>query len=167
VRRRDLVGGLFGGVLAGLGAASPAGPARAAAAGIYPGLGLEAGGLDAGDRRLLVVVRGVARDADRAEQGLVPVPGGVLIRRDGRLLGAVGISGDTSDNDEKAGPAGEAAPRPARTPPKSPPTRSRRRTASGAGLGIAAATAPTPRPSTRTGPRRWPRRRSSSTSTRG
>jgi uncharacterized protein GlcG (DUF336 family) len=33
--------------------------------------------------------------------GLVPVPGAVLIRgRDGRLLGAVGISGDTSDNDE-------------------------------------------------------------------
>ncbi|HEX8416202.1 MAG TPA: heme-binding protein [Methylobacterium sp.] len=32
---------------------------------------------------------------------LVPVPGGVLIRgSDGRLLGAVGISGDTSDNDE-------------------------------------------------------------------
>ncbi|WP_298957088.1 heme-binding protein [uncultured Methylobacterium sp.] len=42
--------------------------------------------------------------------GLVPVPGGVLIRRDGRLLGAVGISGDTSDNDEKAAVAGiEAA----------------------------------------------------------
>ncbi|MBU3028890.1 GlcG/HbpS family heme-binding protein [Paracoccus marinaquae] len=31
---------------------------------------------------------------------LVPVPGGVLIRRDGRILGAVGITGDTSDNDE-------------------------------------------------------------------
>ncbi|GJD48382.1 hypothetical protein OPKNFCMD_1100 [Methylobacterium crusticola] len=42
--------------------------------------------------------------------GLVPVPGGVLIRRDGRLLGAVGISGDTSDNDEAAAVAGiEAA----------------------------------------------------------
>ncbi len=42
--------------------------------------------------------------------GLVPVPGGVLIRRDGRLLGAVGISGDTSDNDERAAVAGiEAA----------------------------------------------------------
>ncbi len=35
MRRRDLVGGLFGSVLAGLGAASPAGPARAAAAGVY------------------------------------------------------------------------------------------------------------------------------------
>jgi uncharacterized protein GlcG (DUF336 family) len=31
---------------------------------------------------------------------LVPVPGGVLIRRDGALLGAMGITGDTSDNDE-------------------------------------------------------------------
>lgn len=42
---------------------------------------------------------------------LVPVPGGVLIRgADGALLGAVGISGDTSDNDEAAACAGiEAA----------------------------------------------------------
>jgi uncharacterized protein GlcG (DUF336 family) len=33
---------------------------------------------------------------------MVPVPGGVLIRRDdGRLVGAVGISGDTSVNDEE------------------------------------------------------------------
>jgi uncharacterized protein GlcG (DUF336 family) len=32
---------------------------------------------------------------------LVPVPGGVLIRQaDGTLLGAVGVTGDTSDNDE-------------------------------------------------------------------
>lgn len=31
---------------------------------------------------------------------LVPVPGGVLIRKDGEVLGAVGITGDTSDNDE-------------------------------------------------------------------
>ena len=35
--------------------------------------------------------------------GLIPVPGGVLIRADDRrVLGAVGISGDTSDNDEAA-----------------------------------------------------------------
>jgi uncharacterized protein GlcG (DUF336 family) len=33
---------------------------------------------------------------------LVPVPGGVLIKSGGVLLGAVGISGDTSDNDEAA-----------------------------------------------------------------
>lgn len=31
---------------------------------------------------------------------LVPVPGGVLIRHQGRIVGAVGITGDTSDNDE-------------------------------------------------------------------
>ena len=41
----------------------------------------------------------------------MPVPGGVLIRdAEGRLLGAVGISGDTSDNDEICALAGiEAA----------------------------------------------------------
>jgi uncharacterized protein GlcG (DUF336 family) len=34
---------------------------------------------------------------------LIPVPGGVLIRdKSGTIIGAVGISGDTSDNDEKA-----------------------------------------------------------------
>lgn len=38
---------------------------------------------------------------------LVPVPGGVLIRSDqGELLGAVGITGDTSDNDELCAVAG-------------------------------------------------------------
>ena len=42
---------------------------------------------------------------------MVPVPGGVLIQdQEGTLLGAVGISGDTSDNDEAAAMAGiEAA----------------------------------------------------------
>jgi uncharacterized protein GlcG (DUF336 family) len=36
------------------------------------------------------------------ERPVVPVPGGVLIRdRDGKVLGAVGISGDTSDIDEQ------------------------------------------------------------------
>lgn len=38
---------------------------------------------------------------------LVPVPGGVLIKDDrDTILGAVGASGDTSDNDEKAAIAG-------------------------------------------------------------
>ena len=38
---------------------------------------------------------------------LVPVPGGVLVRdTDGGLLGAVGVTGDTSDNDETAAVAG-------------------------------------------------------------
>ena len=41
---------------------------------------------------------------------LTPVPGGVLIRNaDGVLLGAVGVSGDTSDNDEVCALAGIAA----------------------------------------------------------
>lgn len=41
---------------------------------------------------------------------LVPVPGGVLIMDGDELIGAVGISGDTSDNDEAAAVAGiEAA----------------------------------------------------------
>ena len=41
---------------------------------------------------------------------IVPVPGGVLIRDpSGALLGSVGISGDTSDNDEAAAVAGIAA----------------------------------------------------------
>lgn len=45
-----------------------------------------------------------------AHGALVPVPGGVLIKgADGALLGAVGISGDTSDNDEAAAMAGIAA----------------------------------------------------------
>ena len=42
--------------------------------------------------------------------GLVPVPGGVLIRdAAGGIIGAVGISGDTSDNDEDAAMAGIVA----------------------------------------------------------
>ena len=42
--------------------------------------------------------------------GLAPAPGGVLVRTaDGLLLGAVGVSGDISDNDEAAALAGIAA----------------------------------------------------------
>jgi uncharacterized protein GlcG (DUF336 family) len=42
--------------------------------------------------------------------GLIPVPGGVLVRdAAGALLGAVGVSGDTSDRDEEAALAGIAA----------------------------------------------------------
>ena len=45
-----------------------------------------------------------------AQGRMVPVPGGVLIQDGGKLLGAVGISGDTSDNDEACAIAGiEAA----------------------------------------------------------
>ena len=45
-----------------------------------------------------------------AQGRLVPVPGGVLIQDGSTLLGAVGVSGDTSDNDEICAVAGiEAA----------------------------------------------------------
>ena len=42
---------------------------------------------------------------------VVPVPGGVLVRDgEGRVIGAVGVTGDTSDNDAAAATAGiEAA----------------------------------------------------------
>ena len=43
-------------------------------------------------------------------RGLVPVPGGLLVRDGaGTLVGAVGVSGDNSDNDEIAALAGIAA----------------------------------------------------------
>jgi uncharacterized protein GlcG (DUF336 family) len=43
-------------------------------------------------------------------KGIIPVAGGVLIRDgSGALLGAVGVSGDTSDNDEICALAGIAA----------------------------------------------------------
>jgi uncharacterized protein GlcG (DUF336 family) len=46
-----------------------------------------------------------------ADCGYVPVPGGVLILdEDGNVLGAIGVTGDTADNDEIAAIAGiEAA----------------------------------------------------------
>lgn len=45
--------------------------------------------------------------AGQAVGPLVPVPGGVLVRdAEGTLLGAVGVSGDNSDNDEAAAVAG-------------------------------------------------------------
>jgi uncharacterized protein GlcG (DUF336 family) len=40
---------------------------------------------------------------------MVPVPGGVLIKGENGFLGAVGVTGDTSDNDEAAALAGIAA----------------------------------------------------------
>ncbi|MGA2392044.1 MAG: heme-binding protein [Candidatus Lustribacter sp.] len=41
--------------------------------------------------------------------GLVPVPGGVIVRSGDEIVGAVGISGDASENDEAAALAGIAA----------------------------------------------------------
>jgi uncharacterized protein GlcG (DUF336 family) len=43
-------------------------------------------------------------------KGILPVPGGVLIRDPaGAVIGAVGVTGDTSDNDEVCALAGIAA----------------------------------------------------------
>jgi uncharacterized protein GlcG (DUF336 family) len=47
--------------------------------------------------------------AGAIEGPLVPVAGGVLVERDGVVVGAVGVSGDTSDNDELAAIAGIVA----------------------------------------------------------
>jgi uncharacterized protein GlcG (DUF336 family) len=45
-----------------------------------------------------------------AEGGMLPVGGGVLIRdKNNHIVGAVGVSGDTSDNDELAASTGIAA----------------------------------------------------------
>ena len=44
--------------------------------------------------------------SDVAGGEFVPVPGGVLIKSGGEIIGAVGMSGDTSDNDEAAALAG-------------------------------------------------------------
>ena len=45
----------------------------------------------------------VASLASVFSEGVVPVPGGVLIRdADDAVIGAAGASGDTSDNDEAA-----------------------------------------------------------------
>nr|WP_246504855.1 heme-binding protein [Microvirga antarctica] len=49
----------------------------------------------------------VAAAAHAVGGQLIPVPGGVLIKDgQGRILGAVGVSGDTSDNDEIAAAGG-------------------------------------------------------------
>ena len=45
-----------------------------------------------------------------SDGALVPSPGGVLIKQDGKIIGAVGVTGDTGDNDEICAIAGiEAA----------------------------------------------------------
>lgn len=51
----------------------------------------------------------VAAVSHVADGALIPVPGGVLVRDGATLLGAIGVSGDTSDHDEAAALAGIAA----------------------------------------------------------
>ena len=42
---------------------------------------------------------------------VTPAAGGILVEHDGAVIGAVGVSGDTPDNDEKAALAGAQAGR--------------------------------------------------------
>ncbi len=52
----------------------------------------------------------IAAAASAVGGALLPVPGGVLVRQaEGSLLGAVGVTGDTSDHDELAALAGVEA----------------------------------------------------------
>lgn len=71
-------------------------------------------GLGVGSRKIaaMAVERAhfVAALHGLADGGVVPVPGGVLIRNaDQQVIGAIGVSGDTSDNDEMVAMAAIAA----------------------------------------------------------
>ena|ERR1700744_2602639 len=68
-------------------------------------------GLGASSRRLgemaLERPHFIAAIGHLAPNGLIPVAGGVnVVDGEGRIIGAVGVSGDTSDNDEIAALAG-------------------------------------------------------------
>lgn len=66
-------------------------------------------------------LRGILEDQPRLDKAftgmqilaggnLIPTPGGLLIQKDGKNIGAIGVSGDRSDQDEIAAVAGiEAA----------------------------------------------------------
>lgn len=73
-------------------------------------LGMGMGGRDLA-KRAKAVPGFYAALATVTSGGLLPMPGGVLIRdNSGAIVGAVGVSGDTGDNDEIAAIAGiEAA----------------------------------------------------------
>ena len=69
-------------------------------------LGMGFGGREIA-RRAQTVPHFFAALATIFPRGIVPVAGGVLIRDEsGALIGAVGVTGDTSDNDEICGIAG-------------------------------------------------------------
>jgi uncharacterized protein GlcG (DUF336 family) len=81
---------------------------------IARGKALGALGMGVGSRGLMKMAadRPAFMDAAVSALGgaLIPVPGGVLIKSGGEIIGAVGVSGDVSDNDEAAAFAGiEAA----------------------------------------------------------
>jgi uncharacterized protein GlcG (DUF336 family) len=59
------------------------------------------------DARSAVVACAIEDNSALRRFDFIPVPGGVLIKNaTGAIIGAVGVSGDTSDNDEAAGVAG-------------------------------------------------------------
>lgn len=65
----------------------------------------------AGSKRLEAIAKErpqfIGAVAHIADGGILPVGGGVLIRGEGgKIVGAVGVSGDTSDNDEAAAVSG-------------------------------------------------------------
>jgi len=62
-------------------------------------LGMGFGGRELA-RRAAAAPAFVAALADASEGRIIPVPGGVLVRADGAIIGAVGISGDLSEQDE-------------------------------------------------------------------
>lgn len=72
-------------------------------------------GLGVGSRALMARAEKqayfVSAAASAIGGALIPVPGGLLVKdADGDIIGAVGVTGDTSDNDEACGVAGiEAA----------------------------------------------------------
>lgn len=73
-----------------------------ATAALYLGLGTRAVNKMAVDRPYFITSVAASMGGP-----FVPVPGGVLVRNGaGAVIGAVGISGDTSDNDEAAAIAG-------------------------------------------------------------
>ncbi len=75
----------------------------------YGCLGMGMGGRDLA-KRAKAVPGFYAALATVTSGGLLPMPGGVLIRdASGTTIGAVGISGDSGDNDEIAALAGIAA----------------------------------------------------------
>jgi uncharacterized protein GlcG (DUF336 family) len=70
------------------------------------GLGVGSRALAAmADQRPAFMTAAIAASGGR----LVPVPGGVLVKHAGTVIGAVGISGDKSDSDEACAVAGIVA----------------------------------------------------------
>lgn len=77
----------------------------------WGGLGLGSGSRMLADRVASGAAGAAFVNAIASASGgrVVPVPGGVLVRQGGEVLGAVGVSGDLSDKDEACAAAGIAA----------------------------------------------------------